>query len=222
MFFFIRNIQSSNYSNNFSNIRELALLFHFNNISIKNRWQVCFFVRANISNFVWKPSFFHASRPSTFIINPYFHPVAIYQRGGGGEKKSSLLSKETRRTRQIPIKTPSPFPSTYTKSQKPRRRFEGSLVSKERRERENGETKVKEFGGEWGEEEERRCFERAVDATLGNRVPAVFVPIVTSPHRCTWASCQNHRRQDRLRTTTISPRQIGVADPSSANRGEKR
>lgn len=47
---------------------------------------MCFFVRANISNFVWKPSFFHASRPSTFIINPYFHPVAIYQRGG--EKKN--------------------------------------------------------------------------------------------------------------------------------------
>lgn len=127
--------------------------------------------------------------PRVTSIHIHYQPVFSSGRnlskGRGGRKKSSLLSKETRRTRQIPIKTPSPFPSTYTKSQKPRRRFEGSLVSKERRERENGETKVKEFGGEWGEEEERRCFERAVDATLGNRVPAVFVPIVTSPHRCT-------------------------------------
>lgn len=126
--------------------------------------------------------------PRVTSIHIHYQRIFIrsqFIKGGEGEKKSSLLSKETRRTRQIPIKTPSPFPSTYTKSQKPRRRFEGSLVSKERRERENGETKVKEFGGEWGEEEERRCFERAVDATLGNRVPAVFVPIVTSPHRCT-------------------------------------
>lgn len=78
-----------------------------------------------------------------------------------------FLSKSSKETIQIPLK--NILSHTYIHIHKiSEASFRGisSLVSKERREGENGETKVKEF-----REQERRCFERAVDATLENRVP---------------------------------------------------
>lgn len=80
-----------------------------------------------------------------------------------------FLSKSSKETIQIPLKNILSHTYIYIHIHKiSEASFRGisSLVSKERREGENGETKVKEF-----REQERRCFERAVDATLENRVP---------------------------------------------------